>query len=134
MSLLKLFYLVISIVQTIHSSSYTCDQNDFTIKFRLSSSSHSSWDELSNCALSPCITTNDRSRSSQISCFDYRTIDNISYCAPASLCSILEPCDNITCTSNTSVCIVNSCCQTKTVYLPLKWTSLCSSTSQFFCH
>ncbi len=134
MSLLKVLYLVISIVQTTQSSTYTCDQNDSTVEFSLSSSSHSTWDDLSNCALSQCNTNNDSCRLSQTPCFDYRTIDSISYCAPASLCSILEPCNNITntCTLNTSVCIVNSCCQTKTVCLPLVWTSLCSSTSQFF--
>ena len=67
-------------------------------------------------------------------CFDYRTIKNQSYCAPASRCSILESCDRNTgeCRSNTSVCIVNSCCTPKTVCLPLSWTSLCPSISKLY--
>jgi hypothetical protein len=62
-------------------------------------------------------------------CFNYRTANNISYCAPASLCTILEPCNNVTrgCSSNTSVCVINSCCTPAAVCLPLIWTELCPS-------
>jgi hypothetical protein len=130
--ILLLDYL--SLGQSTQSPTYTCDQNDLTIQFTLSFSSHSAWDYASNCSLSQCMNNNNSCRSSSTPCFEHQTINNISYCAPAAQCSILEPCDNITnaCSSNTSVCIVNSCCQQKAVCLPLSWTTLCPSTSQFF--
>ncbi|CAF2529349.1 unnamed protein product [Rotaria sp. Silwood2] len=64
-------------------------------------------------------------------CFDYHTTDNVSYCALASLCSILESCNNTTgtCESNRSVCVSNSCCTPNQVCLPLLWTMLRSSSS-----
>jgi hypothetical protein len=117
-----------NIGQTTQSSEYSCDSDNAIITFKLSSSSHSAWNSLSNCFLSQCTSDNNSCRSSQTPCFDYHTIDSISYCAPASLCSILEPCQNV-CSLNTSVCIVNSCCQPKTVCLPLEWITLCPSTS-----
>jgi hypothetical protein len=116
------------IVQTTQSPEYSCNSDNSMITFTLSSSSHSAWNSLSNCSLSQCTSNNNSCRSSQTPCFDYHTIDSISYCAPASLCSILEPCQNV-CSLNTSVCIVNSCCQPKTVCLPLEWITLCPSTS-----
>jgi hypothetical protein len=60
-------------------------------------------------------------------CFDYRTLNNSRYCAPAILCSILESCNNITytCASTTSICIVNSCCSLQAVCLPLLTTNFC---------
>jgi len=116
----------------IQSSSYTCDQNDLTIEFSLSSSSHSAWDSSSNCSLSQCNSNyNNTCSLSPTPCFDYRTINNQSYCALASLCSLLEPC-NDTCSSNTSICIINSCCQPKTRCLPLSWTNICPSSSKNF--
>jgi hypothetical protein len=120
--------------QTTQSSSYTCNQNNSTIEFSLFSSFHSAWNSTSNCSLIQCAANNYYCRLSQTPCFNYLTINNISYCAPASLCSILAPCNNITntCSSNTSVCIVNSCCSPKTVCLPLLWTTFCPMTSQFF--
>jgi hypothetical protein len=120
--------------QTTQSTEYSCDSDNSIVTFTLSSSSHSAWNSLSNCSLSQCTSDNNSCRLSQTPCFDYHTIDTIGYCAPASLCSILESCNNITntCSLNTSVCIINSCCQPKTVCLPLAWTTLCPSTSQFF--
>jgi len=58
--------------------------------------------------------------------FGYRALNNSNYCALNILWSILEPCNNITygCTSNTSVCIINSCCSPQAVCLPLSLTSL----------
>lgn len=101
------------------------------VEYSLFYSSHSAQDSSSNCSLLSCINNNNSCRSPETPCFDYRTINNESYCAPASICSILESCNNITgeCSSDTSVCIVNSCCLTKSVCLPLMWTSLCSLTS-----
>lgn len=120
--------------QTTESSDYFCVNNNFTVKFTISSSTHSAWEFSSDCSLSLCSDNNNSCRSSMTPCFDYRTTNNISYCAPASLCSILEPCNNMTgtCPSNTSVCIVNSCCVPKTICLPLEWTTLCPSTSEFY--
>ncbi|CAF3979030.1 unnamed protein product, partial [Adineta steineri] len=74
-------------------------ENNATIQFTLSSSSHSASNSTSSCSLQQCNTSlnnNDNCRSSSTPCFDYRTINNISYCAPGILCSILERCDNIT--------------------------------------
>jgi hypothetical protein len=124
-----------SIGQATPSPTYTCEQNNFSIDFNLSSASHSAWSSSSNCSLSQCNNNNNNScRLSMTPCFDYRTTHNVSYCAPASLCSILELCNNITgtCTSNTSVCVVNSCCEPKPVCLPLAWITFCPSTRQFF--
>lgn len=62
-------------------------------------------------------------------CFDYRTINNTRYCAPAIQCSILEPCDNIThgCTSYNFVCVINSCCSPQAVCVPSVAINLCPS-------
>ena len=113
--LLPFSLIIFTIIgQTTQSSEYFCINNNFTLTFTLSSFSHSALDYSSNCSLSECN-------------------NNISYCAPACLCSILESCDNITntCSSNTSVCVINSCCQLKTLCLPLEWTTWCPSASQF---
>ncbi|CAF4693559.1 unnamed protein product [Rotaria sp. Silwood1] len=97
-------------------------------------SSHSAWESSSSCSLflynDDTNSNNNSCRSSMTLCFNYHTNNNISYCAPASRCSILEPCDNVTgtCVSDTSVCIIDSCCVPKIVCLPLSWTLLCSLT------
>lgn len=109
---------------------FTCNQNTSSIGFSLLSTFHSAWNSTLNCTLSQChVSSNDSCRLSPTPCFDYRSVDDQSFCAPASLCSILESCDNITntCSSNTSICIVNSCCQPRKVCLPLMFTQLCSS-------
>ena len=66
-------------------------------------------------------------RISSTPCFDYRSINNQQYCAPASVCSLLQPChsSNHTCPSNSFVCVINSCCQPRNVCLPIEWTTLC---------
>ncbi len=117
--------------QTTEAPNYSCSENDVNVKFTLSSLPHSASYPTSNCSLQQCIVssnTNDSCRSSSTPCFDYLSYDNNSYCAPGILCSILEACDNITftCTSNTSVCIVNSCCLPQAVCLPLLLTNLCT--------
>ncbi|CAF4077108.1 unnamed protein product, partial [Adineta steineri] len=120
-----------SIGQTTQLPNYSCSENNVSIQFTLSSSSHSAWNSTSNCSLQQCnvnLTNNiNNCRSSSTPCFDYRTISNISYCAPAILCSILEECDNITqiCSSNNSVCVINSCCSSQAVCLPLLATQIC---------
>lgn len=96
-------------------------------------SPHSASNSSAECYLVQCTDNRYNScRPSQAPCFRYRTASNITYCAPGSLCSLLEPCDNLTgsCSSNTSVCIVNSCCTPKSVCLPISWTSLCPSAGQ----
>jgi hypothetical protein len=72
-------------------------------------------------------------RSSSTPCFDCRTLHNTSLCTPAILCSIFEPCNNITLdyASNTFVCVVNSCCSPQAVCLPLIWTNICKTGSKY---
>jgi hypothetical protein len=116
--------------QTTEIPNYTCNEGDDTVKFTQFSSSHSASQPASNCSLQQCHVSSSNSnscRSSSTPCFDYRTLTNSSYCAPGILCSILELCDNTTytCASNTSVCIVNSCCSPQAVCLPLQFTNFC---------
>jgi len=121
-------------IETVELSNLICNQNNSSIELSLLSTFHSAWDSTLNCSLSQCnMNTNDSCHSLQTPCFDYRSINNQSFCAPASLCSILEPCDNITnaCPSNAFVCIVNACCQSTKVCLPLIFTQLCSSIRKF---
>ncbi|CAF3577643.1 unnamed protein product [Rotaria sp. Silwood1] len=68
-------------------------------------------------------------RSSSTPCFYYFMLNKTSYCAPGILCSILEPCNNITftCASATSVCVVNSCCSPQAVCVPWSATNLCKT-------
>lgn len=102
------------------------------MQFSQPTTSHSARDNATNCTLCPCVeptnTTNSSCRLSTTPCFDYRTQNNTAYCAPASLCQFMPPCDNTTqqCTSNNSVCVVNTCCG-QPVCLPLWWTSFCQS-------
>ncbi len=59
-------------------------------------------------------------------CFDFQTNNGTNFCAS---CELLDSCDhNGHCTSNISICIVNSCC-TQPVCLPLILIDLCSSYS-----
>jgi hypothetical protein len=109
---------------------YSCNQNDTILGFTLSASSHSAGNSASDCSLQQCYTSASNTSSCLLSstpCFDYRTLNNSRYCAPAILCSILEPCNNITytCASTTSICIVNSCCSLQAVCLPLSTTDFC---------
>ncbi|CAF1587112.1 unnamed protein product, partial [Adineta steineri] len=119
-----------SIGQTTQLPDYSCSENNVSIQFTLSSSSHSASNSASNCSLQQCNTSlngNNNCLSSSTSCFDYRTINNISYCAPGILCSILETCNNITqtCSSNNSICVINSCCSSQPVCLPFLATQIC---------
>lgn len=112
-------------------SNYSCSTDDLNVDFSLSFLSHSAWESTTNCTLSKCninSTMNTRCYSLSVPCFNYRTINNVSICAPAVECSILELCNNNTsqCTSNTSVCVINSCCSIQAVCLPLSMTSFCS--------
>jgi len=116
--------------QTTQAPNYSCNQNNDIIEFTLSASSHSAWQPTSNCSLQQCYLSSSNNNSCQSSatpCFDYRTLNNSRYCAPGILCSILELCDNITytCASNTSICIVNSCCSPQAICLPLSLTNFC---------
>ena len=105
--------------------------------FSLFSSSHSAWNSSSTCSLQQCYAnpdTNSSCRSSVTPCFDYRMSNNNRYCAPGILCSILLPCNNGTCPSTSSICVVNSCCSPQAVCLPLFATNYCViGNSGFFC-
>ncbi|CAF0977204.1 unnamed protein product [Adineta steineri] len=121
-----------SIGQSTQLSNYSCSENDISIQFILSSSAHSAWNSTSNCSLQQCnisLNGNNNCLSSSTPCFDYRSINNISYCAPGILCSILETCDNITqtCSSNNSVCVINSCCSSQAVCIPFLATQICKT-------
>ncbi|CAF4327001.1 unnamed protein product, partial [Adineta steineri] len=130
-----LFIIFLSSVrgQTTQLPNYSCSENNVSIQFTLSSSAHSASNPTSSCSLQQCnvnsTTNNNSCRSSSTPCFDYRTINNISYCAPGILCSILERCDNITqtCSSNNSICIINSCCSSQAVCLPFLVTQMCNT-------
>ncbi|CAF1535531.1 unnamed protein product, partial [Rotaria sp. Silwood1] len=116
--------------QTTLAPNYYCNENNNAVEFTLSSSPHSAWQPTLSCSLPQCdasLNDNNKCRSSSTPCFEYIAVNTTSYCAPGALCSILKPCDNATysCASNTSVCIVNSCCSPQTVCLPLSWTSFC---------
>jgi hypothetical protein len=109
---------------------YYCNNSNQFVELTLSSSFHSAWNSSSNCSLQQCLLTSTNNNNCQWSptpCFDYRTFNNSRYCSPAIQCSILEECNNITltCASNTSVCIVNSCCSPRTICLPLSSTNFC---------
>lgn len=140
-----LFILFLYIINNIHIGlstampNYSCFQNNASIQFTFSLSPHSAWQPAFNCSLQKCnLNSNDSSncRSSSTNCFSYLTPNNISYCAPGILCSILTPCDNITysCESNTSVCVINSCCLPQRVCLPLAFTNFCVSGKNRFCN
>ncbi|CAF1089298.1 unnamed protein product [Adineta steineri] len=139
-----LFIIFLSSVkgQTTQLPNYYCTENNVSIQFTLSSSSHSASNPTANCSLQQCNvnlnnSNNDNCRSSSTPCFDYRTINNISYCAPGILCSILETCDNITqiCSSNNSICVINSCCSSQAVCLPLLATYMCKTgTNTYYLH
>ena len=124
--------------QTTTAPNYSCNQNNNSIEFTFSWSNHSAWNPTTECSLQQCHgsrNNNNTCGSSSTPCFDYRTLTNTSYCAPASQCSILEPCDNIryACASNTSICVVNSCCSPQAICLPLLWTNLCILGNAIFC-
>ena len=115
---------------TAQAFNYVCTENTSVIEFTLSSSDHSASKLVSNCSLQQCsvdLNYNNSCLLSSAPCFDYRSSNNTKYCAPGILCSILEPCDNVTynCTSPSSVCIVNSCCSPSSVCLPISLFNFC---------
>ena len=126
-------WIPISLGQTTQSPEAFCSENNLTMRISSSSSPHSAWQPLSNCSLSSCRQNSSRNagdcRLSSMPCFDYRTANSTSYCAPGSLCSLLEACNNVTggCSSSTSVCVVNSCCSPQAVCLPMMMINLCST-------
>ena len=123
--------------QTIQAPSYSCSIENSNLQFTLWPSSHSARETSSNCAVPSCSgssTSNNHSCYRPLTrCFTYLTANNLPYCAPAFLCDLLEPCDNRTgtCTSNTSVCIINACCNPPERCLPFASTNLCSFTPEF---
>jgi hypothetical protein len=122
--------------QTTAVPNYICGDDSGDVQFTLSVTAQSAWQPLTNCSVPQCniSASNDNScRSSSTPCFNYLTFNGVNLCAPAVLCSILEPCDNntYTCASNTSVCVVNSCCSPQAVCLPLTSATFCSSGGEF---
>ncbi|CAF1415661.1 unnamed protein product [Adineta ricciae] len=128
------FFLIITFLslkgRTIALASSSCASQSNNVEFTLSTASHSASNPTSSCSLQQCITTSANNQTCSLSptpCFNYRTTNNISYCAPAIDCPVLQPCNNVTysCASNDSVCIVNSCCSPIAVCLPLLTTNFC---------
>jgi len=119
--------------QTTQPPNYSCHLNNTTAEFTWVNSlfSHSTLNITANCSLSQCSSNTQGCRVVQTFCFDYRTQNNHSYCAPASDCSLLTPCQN-TCSSNEYVCVVNTCCEPKTRCLPLAFTTFCPQISNLF--
>jgi hypothetical protein len=116
--------------QTTEAPFYYCNQDNSKVKFALRSSSHSAHHPTTNCSLQECLGSSingNECRSPSTPCFDYRTFNNTRYCAPAFDCSVMEACDNstLTCTSSTSECVINSCCSSQAVCLPLVLTNFC---------
>lgn len=123
--------------QTTATPNYYCNVNDNEIRLVFSTSSHSAWESASNCSLQQCNRNsgmNNNCYFSEMSCYDYRTLNNVSYCTPAVDCSLLEPCINTTytCASSQSVCIVNTCCSTYAVCLPLLLLNICPPSKNRF--
>jgi hypothetical protein len=117
--------------QTTPTTNYSRNEVSFNVQFTLSESSHSALKSTFNFSSAQCdvfLPNNSACRSSSTPCFDYRTINNTRYCASGMLCSIMESCDNATynCASDTSVCIINSCCSPQAICLPLSFTRFCS--------
>ncbi|CAF1469906.1 unnamed protein product [Rotaria magnacalcarata] len=107
-------------------------EKNVSVEFTLSSSPHSGSQPALNCSLTQCSSGSNNPidcLQSSTPCFGYRNINNMSYCAPGILCSILESCNNInySCISNTSACVVNSCCSPQAVCLPVSLVNLCKS-------
>ncbi len=81
----------------------------------------------SKCSVRPCTHSSlVNCASNEGVCYDFQTTNGTSFCAPASSCELLDSCNlHKQCASNTSVCIVNSCCA-QPVCLPLILVDLCS--------
>ncbi|CAF1183189.1 unnamed protein product [Adineta ricciae] len=135
MASIVFLFLIVSLLslkdQTAASLSYSCAYRNTSVQFTLLTSAHSASNSASSCSLQQCNGTSADNQTCSLSptpCFDYRTMNNISYCAPGVDCSVLQPCDNVThsCASNDSVCIVNSCCSPSAVCLPVLTTEFCS--------
>ncbi|CAF1365000.1 unnamed protein product [Adineta ricciae] len=112
------------------ASTYSCHQNNVDVQFTLSIATHSASNPASNCYVQQCNVTSTGNNTCSLPpapCFNYLSINNVSYCAPGVQCSVLELCDNVTntCSSNNSICIVNSCCSPTAVCLPLSVTNFC---------
>lgn len=117
----------------IESSTLTCPVNSSSINLEITYSNHSGWAPAQNCSLVACtwisLSMSSNCSAPTITCFQYQTANNTIYCAPAALCSLMEPCDvNGQCSLLTSVCVINTCCNASSVCLPLEWTNLCQST------
>lgn len=81
----------------------------------------------SECSVPLCTSNTNSSCSSSTPCYSYQTSTNQIICAPKVDCSLFESCNAYgQCTSNTSVCVVNSCC-CPSICMPLSLASTCSA-------
>ena len=122
-----LLYSFLLGVSTIQSSNYTCRETAVNIQLSVAQSNHSAWQPATACARSPCDVISDDEtscRSYSAPCFAYQSPNYGRICAPAFVCSVLEPCNQttFTCSSNASICVTDSCCSPQAMCLP--WTSL----------
>ncbi|CAF3694379.1 unnamed protein product [Adineta steineri] len=85
----------------------------------------------SSCSVPLCTPSNENSRNRDCSpdsvCYRFLTNLDQSFCAPRIDCSMFEPCmgDDNHCSSNLSVCIVNSCCPTS-ICMPFALNHSCT--------
>jgi hypothetical protein len=93
----------------------------------------------SECAVSPCIpasrsTNTSCSMNPSVRCYAYEVSStNQLFCAPSVSCSSLEPCiDNLRCTSNSSVCLLSTCCS-RPLCMPRVLAAVDCSDSEFEC-
>ena len=75
---------------------------------------------ISTCSAPICPWKNDSNSSCTQICHAYTiALTNQVFCAPSLTCSYFEPClANLTCSTNTSVCLVETCCL-KSVCIPI---------------
>ncbi len=92
----------------------------------------------SSCSVDLCILNNTSNNSSTNNssgsitcpniplCYNFYTSLNTSICAPQVVCSLFDPCTTAKkCATNTSVCVINTCCSAP-VCIPLALTSSCT--------
>lgn len=136
-SLMKSVFFILIAGQSSYNHSYSCSAEDNRVEFSLSSFlNHTAENPTTNCSMLECQNLSSNNITMCLvnvtPCYQYTTINNNSFCAPGALCSILTPCDNITrsCAQNSSVCVVNSCCEQGPVCVPLLWSSFCPASNR----
>lgn len=88
----------------------------------------------SGCSVDLCELVNKTNGSNSSSsscsqpppCYRFESSTNLTFCGPQVICSLFDTCISGTrCASNTSVCIVNTCCSVP-ICMPLSLTASCN--------